>query len=66
MNDRRTSTHTPTPFGRDLCVYPDDHEFVKGLLPGCIGADMRRFYIRESDWPRIRAALGASATGEGQ
>lgn len=58
LNERSAKAAQPGGvFSMEFVVLPDDDARVKGLQPGRIGADLTRFYVKESEWPALRDAL---------
>ena len=61
MNQQPTTATSARPagdvFSMEFVVLSDDDARVKDLQPGHIGADLTRFYVKESEWPALRDAL---------
>lgn len=43
--------------GMDILVLPDDDKRVRNLPKNQIGHDHMRFYVKESEWERIKDRL---------
>lgn len=43
--------------GMDILVLPDDDKRVRSLAKNHIGHDQVRFYVKESEWARIKDRL---------